>query len=121
MVAAYKVSAVESIIGRRIVKRIASVILANLMLGENVVPELLQEECTAEKLAAALTPLLADSPDRRRQLAAFSRLDAIMQIGSRSPAATAADVVIEMGGAAKGREHWGGGTAVAPMTSSITS
>jgi lipid-A-disaccharide synthase len=121
MVAAYKVSAVESVIGRRIVKRIASVILANLMLGENVIPELLQEECTAEKLAAALTPLLTDSPDRRRQLAAFSRLDAIMQIGSRSPAATAADVVIEMVGAAKGSEHMGRGTAVAPVTSSITS
>ena len=55
MVAAYKVSALEYLlVGRRIVKRLPSVILTNLLLGENVVPEFLQHECTAEKLAAAL-------------------------------------------------------------------
>jgi lipid-A-disaccharide synthase len=84
------------VVGRRIVKRIPSVILANLMLGENVVPEFLQGQCTAEKLAAALVPLLADSPERARQVAAFSRLDGVMQIGVKMPASRAADVVLEV-------------------------
>jgi lipid-A-disaccharide synthase len=95
MVAAYKVSAIEYLaVGRGILRRLPSIILTNLLLGENVVPELLQHECTAEKLAAALLPLLADTPQRRRQLEAFSRLDAIMEIGASAPAMRAADIVL---------------------------
>jgi len=75
-------------------KRIPSIILANLLLGENVVPELLQHDCTAENLASALLPLFSDTPQRRRQIEAFSRLDAIMQIGSSAPALRAADIVL---------------------------
>jgi len=95
MIAAYKVSAIEYIaVGRGILKRIPSIILTNLLLGENVVPELLQHDCTAEKLAAALLPLLADTPARRRQIEAFSRLDAIMEVGSNAPALRAAEIVL---------------------------
>lgn len=95
MIAAYKVSAIEYIaVGRGILKRIPSIILTNLLLGENVVPELLQQNCTAENLAAALRPLLGDTPERRRQIEAFSRLDAIMEVGSSAPALRAADIVL---------------------------
>jgi lipid-A-disaccharide synthase len=94
-VAAYKVSALEYYaVGRRILQRLPSIILANLLLGENVVPELLQQHCTAERLAAALVPLFDDTPQRRRQIEAFARLDAIMEIGANSPAARAADIVL---------------------------
>jgi len=99
-VAGYRVSWLEAVVLRRLIK-VPSVILANLVLGENVVPEFIQEACTAERLAAALTPLLSDSPERRRQLEAFSRLDAIMQIGSSAPAARAADVVLDVVGRAQ--------------------
>ena len=91
-VGAYKVSALEEWIARRLIV-VQSVILANLVIGENVVPELLQQECTAERLAAALIPLIHDTPERRRQVEAFARLDAIMEIGTRAPAARAADIV----------------------------
>ncbi len=57
MVAAYKVSLLEEAIARLLVK-VDTVILANLVLGENVVPEFLQRDCTPDKLAAALLPLL---------------------------------------------------------------
>jgi lipid-A-disaccharide synthase len=94
-VAAYKVSALEYYaVGRRILKRLPSIILANLLLGENVVPELLQQHCTAERLATALLPLFDDTPQWRRQIEAFSRLDAIMEIGASAPAARAADIVL---------------------------
>ncbi len=97
MVAAYKVSAIEYFaVGRGILKRLPSVILANLLLGENVVPEFLQHDCTAERLAGALIPLFGDSPERRRQIEAFSRIDAIMEIGSSAPAVRAADIVLDM-------------------------
>ena len=41
-----------------------------------------------------MLPLLADTPQRRRQIEAFSRLDAIMEIGSNAPATRAADIVL---------------------------
>ncbi|HEY6994417.1 MAG TPA: lipid-A-disaccharide synthase [Xanthobacteraceae bacterium] len=96
MVAAYKVSAIEYYaVGRGILKRLPSIILANLLLGENVVPELLQHNCTAEQLASALLPLFDDTPQRRRQIEAFSRLDAIMGIDSSAPATRAAEIVLD--------------------------
>ena len=94
MVAAYRVSWLEAVIARRMLK-IPSVILPNLVLGENVVPEFLQEACTPANLAAALIPLLRDTTQRARQCQAFRRLDAVMQIGSSAPAARAADIVLD--------------------------
>jgi lipid-A-disaccharide synthase len=94
-VGAYRLSWLEAVVGRRLVK-VPSVILANLVLGENVVPEFIQEACTAEHLAAALLPLLGDTPQRRRQIEAFARLDAIMQVGTSEPAARAADIVLDV-------------------------
>jgi lipid-A-disaccharide synthase len=93
MVAAYKVSALEGRVIQRLVQ-VPSYILANLVIGENVVPELVQEECTPERLADALVPLIGDTPQRRKQVDAFSWLDSIMEIGSRAPAARAADIVL---------------------------
>jgi lipid-A-disaccharide synthase len=94
MVATYKVSALEAFVIRRLV-RVPSYILANLVIGENVVPEVVQEDCTPGKLADALVPLIGDTPERRRQVEAFARLDDIMEIGSRTPAMRAADIVLE--------------------------
>jgi lipid A disaccharide synthetase len=84
----------------RIQSRLPSVILANLVLGENAVPELIQEECTAERLTRALLPLLSDTPERTRQVEAFARLDRIMDIGGAAPSAKAAAIVLEVARAA---------------------
>jgi lipid-A-disaccharide synthase len=93
MVAAYRVSFIEALVGR-IVIRAPSAILSNLVIGENVVPEFLQESCTAERLAKSLIPLIGESAERQRQVEAFMRLDEIMEIGRRDPAMGAADVVL---------------------------
>lgn len=93
MVTAYKVGAVEAWIMRRAIK-VNSVILANLVIGENVVPEFLQEDCTPEKLAQALHEVLGDSSLRRKQIEAFARLDQIMSTGNQPPSARAADIVL---------------------------
>jgi lipid-A-disaccharide synthase len=97
-VAAYRLSAVEALIARliRLQARLPSVILANLVIGENVIPEFLQADCTPEHLAAALRPLLADTPQRQRQIAAFGRLDAIMAVGGAAPSAKAAAAVLDV-------------------------
>jgi lipid-A-disaccharide synthase len=93
MVTAYKVALFEAVIARMTIK-VHSVILANLVLGENVIPEFLQWDCTSAKLADALAPLLTDSPERRRQTEAFVRLDEIMEIGCASPSKRAAQIVL---------------------------
>jgi lipid-A-disaccharide synthase len=93
MVTAYRTGAVEAWILLRAIK-VNSVILANLVVGENVVPEFLQQDCTPEKLAPALREVLTDSPARRRQVEAFSKIDEIMSTGDQPPSVRAADIVL---------------------------
>ena len=101
MVAGYRVLLVEAI-AARLILNITSVILANLVLGENVVPEFLQWHCTPKRLAAALLPLLTDTSERRRQSEAFGRLDAIMEVGKASPSDRSAALVLDfIGGASR--------------------
>lgn len=93
MVTLYRGTALEAFIARRVI-RVSSIILANLVLGENVVPEFHQEQCTARNIAPLLKELLADTPARRRQLEAFAKLDGIMGTGAQSPSQRAAEIVI---------------------------
>jgi len=94
MVAAYQVPLFEEAVARLMLK-VDTVILANLVLQENVVPQFLQRDFAADRLAAALIPLLSDGPERRRQLGAFARLDALMEIGRAVPSGRAAAVVLD--------------------------
>jgi lipid-A-disaccharide synthase len=93
MVAAYRAGSIEAWIIRRAI-RSSSVILANLVIGENVVPEFIQQDCTPQKLAPALREILSETPLRRRQVEAFAGLDAIMSTGDQSPSTRAADIVL---------------------------
>src|SRR6476646_818365 len=95
MVAAYKVSLIEEVAGRLLLNG-PSIILANLVLGENVVPEFLQRDCTPARLADALLPLLSDTPQRQRQTQAFARLDTIMEVGNGNPSDRGATIVLDI-------------------------
>ena len=93
MVTAYRTGAIEAWIMLRMIK-VPSVILANLVVGDNVVPEFLQTDCTPEKLSRALRDVLEESPLRRRQVEAFAKIDAIMSTGNATPSTRAADIVL---------------------------
>src|SRR5439155_15234335 len=93
MVAAYRASAMEAFILRRAI-RVNSFILANLVVGENVVPEFLQENCRSERLLPALRDVLGDTPLRRKQVEAFARIDSILSTGSQPPSVRAAAIVL---------------------------
>jgi lipid-A-disaccharide synthase len=93
MVTAYRTGAIEAWILLRVIN-VSSVILANLVVGENVVPEFLQRDCTPEKLSGALRDVLDESPLRRRQVEAFAKLDTIMLTGNQTPSTRAADIVL---------------------------
>jgi lipid-A-disaccharide synthase len=76
-VVAYEVSSLEAQI--RYFIKVPSIVLPNLILAENLVPEFLQERCRPEALAAALAPLLVDSPQRATQMRGFARLGELMR------------------------------------------
>jgi lipid-A-disaccharide synthase len=95
MVVAYKVDAVASRL--RFLLKVPSVVLANLVLEENAFPELLQEDCTPEKLAAAVEPLLREgSAAREQQLAALAQIPRKMLLDGTSPSERAAETVLSM-------------------------
>lgn len=69
--------------------------LANILAGREIIPELLQENCTAEKLSAALLPLLTDEGARHAQQQELSNIaDMLGTNDSQSPSEKAADIVL---------------------------
>jgi lipid-A-disaccharide synthase len=111
--AAYRVPLIEEIVARLMrMPEISTIVLANLVLGEKIVPEFLQRDCTPEKLADALIPLISDTIERRRQIEAFHGLDTIMGIGTLAPTAKAAAIVADV--ARRGRRDLAAVKAVSP-------
>lgn len=92
MVVAYRVSTLESFFTGLI--RVPSIVLPNLVLGENAIPEFLHHTATADQLAPAVADLLRDTPARRAQVAALARLDARMVLGTETPSERAARIVL---------------------------
>lgn len=91
-VVAYRVDAVAARL--RFLMQVPSVVLTNLVAGENVYPEYLQEDCTPEKLAAALAQLLEDTPQRQAQIAGLAKVPQRMAIPGDSPSEAAARIVL---------------------------
>jgi lipid-A-disaccharide synthase len=93
LVAGYRVSDWEARIAKYvIVGRFAT--LPNIVLDGPYVPELIQHDCTPEKLADALAPLIAEGAARQAQLDGFARLDALMSTGGVPPSDRAAATVL---------------------------
>lgn len=92
MAVAYRVSPPESLL--RFLVSVDSIVLPNLILGENVVPEFFQERATPEALADALDAILDETPARQAQEAAFVEVRARIAAAGPSPARRAAEVVL---------------------------
>jgi lipid-A-disaccharide synthase len=92
-VIAYRINALTHAYVSRVVKiRYANLI--NVILGREAVPELLQYECTPEKLAAAIERLVADKTAREAQIAACQEALQVLGYGGTSPALRAAEDVL---------------------------
>lgn len=101
-VAAYRGAGWEVAIARRLVK-LPSVILPNLIVGRNIVPEFIQEEATPEALSRNLLAVLAGGPERAAQLAGFADVEAHMRSAGPSPAANAVEAALALVAARSGR------------------
>ena len=93
MVVAYRTDWLTASVARAVLQA-HSVVLPNLVLGENAFPELLQENCTPEKLSAALRPLLASSPERNAQVSALGKIHDKLFLPEGTPSGKAAEVVL---------------------------
>ncbi|MCU0944851.1 MAG: lipid-A-disaccharide synthase [Rubritepida sp.] len=94
-VIAYRVNPLSAAIARRLIRvRYAS--LVNLLCDRAVVPELLQEACTAEGLSRALEPLLAGGEAAAVQRAGFAEALARLRPPRGRPSEAAAAAVLEM-------------------------
>ena len=62
--------------------------MVNLIAGRRVVPELIQQHFTAANVAAALGPLLGDTPERTRMIAELAEVRRILQPASGSSSIT---------------------------------
>jgi lipid-A-disaccharide synthase len=108
-VIAYKMNAITDWLARRIV-RTRFVNLVNIILGRLVVPELLLEECTPDRLSSALAHLLTDEAAREAQIAGYRESLGRLGQGGVAPSLRAADVVLAVMEARRNRLDRGGTT-----------
>src|SRR5229473_2329764 len=92
MVITYRQSPVTAAIMKALVY-LPYVGLPNILAGEKLVPELLQDEATPASLAAALLALLRDTEAQKRQIARFHDFHHLLR---RNAAERAADAVLKV-------------------------
>jgi len=96
MLIAYHVNHVTAAILRRML-RVDSVTLVNLILGQKVIPEFLQEACRPDRLAPALDALLCGGAAADRQATACATaVKALHPPDGGSPSAVAAQVIVRL-------------------------
>ena len=103
-VVAYRVNGLTHALLRRVV-RVKFVHLGNLVLNRRAVPELLQDECTPEKLAAEVARLLDDPAARAAQAASCEEALHALGYGAFSPGLRAADDVLAVIAAHRARKE----------------
>ena len=109
----YRVSPLTYLLGKPRVK-VPRFAMVNLIAGEEVVPELVQHDFTAEKVVARLKEILPDGPARDRMLKGLAGVKARLRApqadsGPRHPADRAAELILALPGLglklrAKGQE-----------------
>lgn len=95
MVIAYKVNPITAFFYRRL-RLTPLVSLINILLGREVIPELLQEDCTPNMIASASESILS-SPERikAQQEAMGEALAMLKSPAGQPPSGIAADVILE--------------------------
>ncbi len=93
MAVTYRVNPISAFVARRAIK-VKHVAMINLLAGHELVPELLQENCTPAKLAATLYGLLTDPAKSTAQRNGFATALATLTPPSSLPSTAAATRIL---------------------------
>jgi len=95
----YRVSPVTFALGRPLVK-VPHFAMVNLIAGKRVIPELVQDDFTAEKVVAEIRPLLTETTERQEMLAGLEKVRLLLKgaqsSDNRGAAERAADIILAM-------------------------
>ena len=92
---AYKVSPFTAFLVRHFLN-IQFVNLTNILLGREIVPELLQENCTKEKILYYMGEFIKKGDVYERQMEGFEKLKEILGFGEQTPSANACDIILKL-------------------------
>ena len=94
-VVGYKVNPLSAFVAKFLVDP-ESVILVNRILGRRVQPFFIQEKCTADRLAIAVSNLFDDPRARQEQVRTAGVVAGMLRAGTESAATMAADAVLRL-------------------------
>lgn len=98
---AYKVSPLTALLVKRFLK-IEFVNLSNILIGREIVPELLQERCVSGNIAAYIQHFINQDDDwYEKQKEGFAKVREILGQGEQKPSENAADIILNLIGKAK--------------------
>jgi lipid-A-disaccharide synthase len=97
----YRVTPLTYLLGKPRVK-VPRFAMVNLIAGEEVVPELVQDDLTARNIIARLNEILPDGPARERMLTGLARVKQKLRApddgsGWQHPAERAAEIILKLG------------------------
>ncbi len=95
MAVTYRVNPLSAAMARRMIK-VPYVAMVNLLAGRALVPELLQEDCTAETLSRVALTLLRDPQVGAAQRAGFAEILAQLRPADGTPSDAAAREVLQV-------------------------
>jgi lipid-A-disaccharide synthase len=93
MAVTYRVNPISGFLGRRLIK-VPYVAMINLLSGKALVPELLQEQCRPDILAATLLALLRDPAQATAQREGFHAALASLRAPAGAPSDAAAQAIL---------------------------
>jgi lipid-A-disaccharide synthase len=94
----YRVTPFTYFLGRRTVK-VPHFAMVNLIAGREIVPELVQDDFTAENVVARLRQILVDGPDRQKMIDGLASVKNLLRgasLDARPPAERAAEAVMAL-------------------------
>ena len=91
----YIVSPLTAFLAQKLLK-IQFVNLSNILLGREIIPELLQERCKAGNICQYIEHLLNKDDLYEKQMKGFQKVREILGCGIQTPSQNAADIVLEM-------------------------